>query len=323
MSKSLEVSERIYMLRTRRGETQTQFAAMVGVSQATVSDWESKTADVTPSCESYVCMGNIAPYPDCLWFWAQVGLDRDAMLLAAGKLLKESGQPSDSKMIAVPRLIGPRKTDADSEPIFEPADSVPIPGAVGYYVVEAAAYDPTHHGKAGAPSDRKPLFSENAGYEPINHPGDIIVLDTSSNDSLDLQPFWDQDVLLQTAPETLKIVPAPAPWPGLRIGRLCCVTVATGHQFEYNPWHATLRPPGSPPLHPPYEISAQQFHGGDFGRWIFARTMDKLRLKGGCEPHGYDRELVYARAKEELRLYKGNLILGRVLRVRPASKSSK
>jgi DNA-binding XRE family transcriptional regulator len=323
MGKSVEVSDRIYTLRTNRDETQAQFAAAVGVSQQAVSDWESKTAEAVPSCESYVRMGNIAPYPDCLWFWGQVGLDRDAMLLAAGKLLKESGQSSDSKMIAVPRLVGPRKTAAGSEPIFEPVDSVPIPGAVGYYVVEAAAYDPVHHMKAGAPSDRKPLYSENAGYEPINHPGDIVVLDTSSNDSVDLQPFWDQDVLLQTAPEAMKIV-AP-PWPGLRIGMLCCVTVATGDHVEYNPWYACLLPFGSAPLPSPYEISAQQLHGDEFGRWIIARTSDKLRLKQRFQPEAYDRELVYARAKEELRLHKGNLILGRVLRWfrSPAAKVKK
>jgi hypothetical protein len=129
-------------------------------------------------------------------------------------------------------------------------------------------------------------------------------------------------VLLQTMPEVMKIV-AP-PYPGLRIGRLSCVTVATGHEFEYNPWYAHLRPCGSPPLDFPYEISARQFHGGEFGRWFMARTTDKLRLKGGSEAHGYDRELVYARAKEELRLHKGNLILGRVLRYfRPLPKTGK
>lgn len=314
MGKSLEVSDRIYTLRTSRGETQAQFAAAVGVMQQTVSDWESKTADAMPSCESYVRMGNIAPYPDCLWFWGQVGLDRDAMLLAAGKLLKESGQLSDSRTIAVPRLIGPRKTDPNSEPIFEHADFVPIPGAVGYYVVEAAAYDPVHHMKVGAPSHRKPLYSENAGYEPINHAGDIILLDTSSNDSTDLQPFWGQDVLLQTMPESMKTAPAPCAFPGLRIGRLCCVSVGTGHHAEYNPWYAYLRPAGSPPLDSPYEISPQELHSSQFGQWIIARTSDKGRLKGGGGPDGYDRELVYARAKEELRLYKGNVILGRVLK---------
>jgi hypothetical protein len=247
------------------------------------------------------------------------------MLLAAGKLLKESGQPSDSKMIAVPRLIGPRKTDPDSPPIFEDANLVPIAGAVGYYVVEAAVYSVEDHIKDGGLRHRPPLYSENAGFEPINHPGDIIILDTSSNDSTDLQPFWEKDVLLQTTLEAMRSAPPPHPHPGLRIGRLCCVTVATGHQFEYNPWHAYLRPLGSPPLDSPYEISPQQFHGGDFGRWIMARTTDKLRLKGGAEPHGYDRELVYARAKEELRLYKGNLILGRVLKYfrPPAAKAKK
>jgi hypothetical protein len=46
-------------------------------------------------------------------------------------------------------------------------------------------------------------------------------------------------------------------------------------------------------------------------------------LKGGGGTDGYDRELVYARAKEELRLYKGNLILGRILKYfsPPAAKA--
>jgi transcriptional regulator with XRE-family HTH domain len=321
MGKSKEVSDRISALRSKRGETQAQFAELVGVKQQAVSDWESTTGDVSPSCESYMRLGNVAPYPDCLWFWQEAGLDRDAMLLAAGKLLKESGQPSDSKMIAVPRLVGPRKTDPDSVPIFEDASFVPIPGAVGYYVVEAAAYDPEHHMKAGAPSHSKPLYSENAGYEPINHPGDIIVLDTSSNDSTDLLPFWDEEVLLQTMPEVMKII-AP-PWPGLRIGRLCCVSAVSGTHVEYDPWYAHLRPYGSPVLVSPHKISSQELAGNQFGEWILARTADKGRLKGSFGSDGYDRELVYLRAKEELRLYKGNLILGRVLRIQPRSKTGK
>ncbi len=73
-----------------RFESQTQFAAAVGVTQQTVSDWESETVHAAPSCQSYVRLGNIAPYPDCLWFWDQAGFDPDAMLRAARKLLKES-----------------------------------------------------------------------------------------------------------------------------------------------------------------------------------------------------------------------------------------
>ncbi len=322
MGKSLEVSDRIAALRLKRGETQAQFAAAIGVTQQSISDWESKTGDASPSCESYVRMGNIAPYPDCLWFWQQVGLDRDAMLLAAAKVLKESGQFTEADGVAVRRLLGPRQIDSESKPIFIDAASVPIPGAVGYYLVEAAAYDSVLHVKAGSPSHRKPLYSENAGYEPIHQPGTVIILDTSSNDSIDLQPFWDKVVLLQTTLEATKIHFPPSP--GLRIGRLCCAYSGQGDPTEYVPWVALLRLPDSPPLKSPYAIPPSEVGESTFGEWMLARTTDKHRLRSEHRPGIYDAELVRERAKEEFRLRKGNTILGRVIKwFRPPHKDGK
>jgi transcriptional regulator with XRE-family HTH domain len=327
MGKQTEVSDRISALRSKRGETQAQFAEAVGVKQQAVSDWESTTNDVAPSCESYVRLGNIAPYPDCLWFWSQVGLDRDAMQLAAGKLLKESGQLPEADIIAVPRLIGSRKTDPAAKPISIDADRVPIPGAVGYWTVESTAYDPIHHQAAGSPEERRPTHDEGGGYPPIHIPGTVVILDTSSNDAADLQPFWDRAVLLQATREGHKMGAAgEAAFPGLRIGKLCCATVPPPvvGSHEYVPWYACLRPLDSAPLPSPFILSGRDLHNNIFGRWTVSMTTDKQRLKDKYQPGVFDASLVCERAREELRLYKGNIILGRVIKwYRPSQGDGK
>jgi transcriptional regulator with XRE-family HTH domain len=327
MAKSREVCDRISALRKKRGETQAQFATAIGVTQQSISDWESETGDAVPSCESYVQLANLAPYEDALWFLAQIGMNRDVMLSMAGKLLKESGQLPDADRIKVPRLVGPRKTDPAAKPIFIDADSVPVPGAVGYWTVESTAYDPIHHQAAGCPKDRRPTYDEGGGYPPIHVPGTIVILDTSSNDAADLQGFWDRVVLLQTTREGHKIGAAgEAAYPGLRIGKLCCATVPppVAGSREYVPWYACLRPLDSAPLASPFILSLRDLHTNIFGRWTISKTADKQRLKDKHQPENFDPSLVCERAKEELRLYKGNVILGRVIRwYRPSERDGK
>ena len=66
-------ADRIAALRKDLGLLQTQFAALCGVTQAAVSQWEIGYKQ--PSGASYIRMGNLANEADCLWFWERGGVD--------------------------------------------------------------------------------------------------------------------------------------------------------------------------------------------------------------------------------------------------------
>jgi transcriptional regulator with XRE-family HTH domain len=317
MAKPLDLSERIKSLRQKLGRSQAEMAELLGMTQPAISGYEAEGGDLVPSAEAYIKLGNIAPYPDSLWFWQQAGMDRDAMLSIAGKLLKESGQLAEEDRIAVPRLVGPRKTDREAKPISIDANLVPIPGAVGYWTVESTAYDPARHQAAGFPN-----YDEGGGYPPIHVPGTVVILDTSSNDATDLQAFWDRVVLLQTTMEGHKM---GGPFPGLRIGKLCCATVHPPlGSGEFVPWHPCLRPLDSAALASPFILSDTDLFQNTFGRWSVSMTTDKQRLKAEGQPDIFDARRVRERAKEELRLYKGNMVLGRVIKwYRPPQRGGK
>jgi transcriptional regulator with XRE-family HTH domain len=85
MAKPSEFPERIKILRVRQGMNQTELGKCLGVGQAAVSAWE--TGENTPSAESLVKMGNLASYPDCLFFYDQAGMDLKRVT-AVGDALK-------------------------------------------------------------------------------------------------------------------------------------------------------------------------------------------------------------------------------------------
>jgi transcriptional regulator with XRE-family HTH domain len=288
MGKSLDVSDRIATLRSKRGETQAQFAAAVGVTQQSVSDWESKTGDAVPSADSYARLGNLAPYPDCLWFWEQAGMSKDAMLSAASKRLKERGEVPESKMLAVPRFDVTTRTTDKSQSLLWDAARVPNPGAVAYWDVGG-------HLRA-------------AVQWPLNTK---ILLDTSANDAADLQAFYDRNVLVEARPVDRPTLDPLAPEVGLHLGRLT-ITRMGGAWHESNPWFAMLW--YDPHLIRPQWASEIAGRERALGRWTISMTTDKWRLQKMTD-YGlqFDGALVEARAREEVRLYPNCTILGRVL----------
>ena len=70
-------ADRIAALRKDMGLLQTQFAELLGVTQAAVSQWE--IGYKKPSGASYIRMGNLANEADCLWFWERGGVDMKRM----------------------------------------------------------------------------------------------------------------------------------------------------------------------------------------------------------------------------------------------------
>jgi DNA-binding XRE family transcriptional regulator len=65
--------QKIRALRKARSMNQAEFAEALHVTQQTVSAWENGQYD--PSAETFTRLGNLAEYPDCLWFYEQAGVN--------------------------------------------------------------------------------------------------------------------------------------------------------------------------------------------------------------------------------------------------------
>ena len=80
-----EWANRIVALRKQLGLLQTQFAELMQVTQAAISQWETGANE--PSAESYIRMANLADEINCLWFLEHIGVDisRIERLVAARK----------------------------------------------------------------------------------------------------------------------------------------------------------------------------------------------------------------------------------------------
>ena len=80
-----EWANRIIALRKELGLLQAQFAELLQVTQAAISQWESGVSE--PSAENYIRMANLADEMNCLWFLEHIGVDvsRVERLAAARK----------------------------------------------------------------------------------------------------------------------------------------------------------------------------------------------------------------------------------------------
>ena len=68
-----EWANRIIALRKELGLLQAQFAELLQVTQAAISQWESGVSE--PSAENYIRMANLADEMNCRWFLEHVGVD--------------------------------------------------------------------------------------------------------------------------------------------------------------------------------------------------------------------------------------------------------
>lgn len=101
MKRFSEIAERVKRLRTALGMTQVVFGELIRADPSRISEWEAGKRK--PTGENYMALGNLAPYPDSLWFWQQAGLDRNAMLSSAGGILEERARPGeDVETVRVP-----------------------------------------------------------------------------------------------------------------------------------------------------------------------------------------------------------------------------
>jgi transcriptional regulator with XRE-family HTH domain len=274
-------AERIKGLREKiPGQTQAEFAKNLGVTQPMISAWEA--GEDEPSTQAYLNLGNMAAYPDNVWFWQQAGLDPQAMFSSAERVLREL------------RIL------------VKPGDVMPLQRfrltAQGREEIEPRLLIPTEHVPNPLSTICLVLDETNAGF--AFSPGDIVVLDTMESGAKDLQPFWDQVILLEflQPPEERR----PGGWRDWRgkflLGRLRCEESDSGRYV------AVLGPVMKPET--PYS--------GDrlivIGRWTDeGPRSEKPRLR-------VDR-LSWAAPK--IRLFPGCRILGRVIAWFPAPPEKK
>lgn len=197
-----QTGAKIKELRDKLGLNQVQFAGKVGVTQPTISSWEAGDKDRAPSSEALMKLGNLAPYPDCIWFWSQAGMDGQAILSTAEKLLKErSAPPVEGEIFRVPciRRVG-QKEEQTGETFPFPLNSLLYPRWARCLVVD-----------------------ENSA-SPWVLSGGRVVFDTPEANSEDTLSFQDEIVAVDRDAEVSQARIGPEIWTGwqggLLIGRL-------------------------------------------------------------------------------------------------------
>jgi transcriptional regulator with XRE-family HTH domain len=188
------ISKQISKLRKVRGETQGEFAKALSVTQPMVSAWEAVKGEA-PSSGAYLRLGNLATYPENIWFWERAGIERQAMLSAFEMDLQERGTPPlIGEVIRIPRLSETLKGRESAGPAVPlPAEFIPNPGAtICLMVAEASA-------------------------TVVDMPRGMFLLDTSIEGVRDLSQLWGRVVMVRHGGHGEGI----EGWPeGLYVGRL-------------------------------------------------------------------------------------------------------
>lgn len=176
MNKGTEIGEKIRKIRKSRHETQAQFAKRAGVIQATVSAWERD--EDTPSPLHCMILALLASGPDREWFAARAGAKTTPVVRELRNIQEEqTGTAVEGELVRVAcELRTSRGSIWSDRFITLPAELL------------------------ASPTSTVCLVIDETGTTPMLFAGDIIVLDTSNNNSKDLRPFWDQVVLAERSP---------------------------------------------------------------------------------------------------------------------------
>jgi DNA-binding XRE family transcriptional regulator len=278
-----EFAKRIHRVRRGRGWSQVRFANELGVSQASVSAWESGK-DV-PSSASSLLLGLLTSGPDREWFWAKAG-----DYLEAGKAAFESAQrargapPLAGEIIRVPCFLQAKRGRKDTGRLLPlPTEFVPNSALTICLVVDEAAAN------AMLPA------------------GEFIVLDTSQANAEDLCSFWDQVVLAEF--QTRKQGgAAELAWPeGLVMGRLRCR--GRDHPDDYMDMVAELMPLNFQSVPP-----ARGLWLGDWHHEFDAPQKEQLDSPFGLlHDEQETKKRAEDQARKRLRLRPGCRILGHVI----------
>ncbi len=152
---------KIRSLRRRLGYSNQQgFAELLGVSQELVSAWER--GRIAPPAKTLIRLGNIAPFPENLWFFERAGLDRRTLISTASNFLEKQLSVDPGRDVVLPRMewSAEQAESAREDPleIRLPAGVLPHPGA-SYW-----------------------LRVQHDVLRPVFRRGDVLVIDASETD---------------------------------------------------------------------------------------------------------------------------------------------
>ena len=181
-------AEKIRRAMSQLGETQEAFAQHLGVSPATLSRWVNGKNEPTPAM--YVALGNLVGKPDRNYFFSRAGIEilgtseeatggRHLQSLRLGESdyqlvnrKKISGRlTSRGKIVGIPLLSVPLYADEKAPP-----ETVNLADARVEDVL-TASIDWCPH-----PDALLAMRVHGDSMVPIITPGDIVIVDTSSND---------------------------------------------------------------------------------------------------------------------------------------------
>jgi DNA-binding XRE family transcriptional regulator len=172
MKTDVEAGKKIKAL--RGSLTQAQFAASLQVAQPMISAWEAGR-ELPASADLWIKFGNIAPYPENLWFWGRAGVDPQLMLSTYEKTMIERSAPiAEGEIIRVPCFVKMEGKDVGwGDPIVVPRAFVPHPASTIFRYIDG------------------PLASPTVQFRTY------LLLDTFFNDSPTLLPFWNSTIAVE------------------------------------------------------------------------------------------------------------------------------
>jgi transcriptional regulator with XRE-family HTH domain len=192
-------------IRRIRGETfQAEFGKRLGVSQGAVSAWERDDKERLPSADIYFRLATLASLAeDQAFFLEKAGLSREIIASAANKLVKDRiMRPKGGDIV----LIQPFRENVQGSQEQVPAlrltaNLAPDPTSMRYAVVNedftgAEVFSAFPGNSEDNVSDS--LIADGPQTFPPLVMGDIILLDISRNDAIDLSLFWGKLLLVYT-----------------------------------------------------------------------------------------------------------------------------
>jgi transcriptional regulator with XRE-family HTH domain len=274
MKKSSESGKQIRELRDGLGLKQLEFAERLGVTQATISSWEAGDEDRAPSAEAYFRLAGLASYPKNLWFLKQAGIEAQAILSLADKILEErSAPPKPGEVVRIERFrVTPEGREETGQLVALPGEFIPNRDSTKCFILD---------GKSASF-----VFAD----------GDIVVVDASDVESRDLAltSFFDKIVLMEFNAERLhREMPYYRSPEGLFIGKLGLQKSGT---FS---WEARLAP-----LDERFKV-----HAVVVGEWRYDYRDDSNPPRY----RGQDLDRAEKLVPEEIRLYPACRIVGAVV----------
>ncbi len=218
--KKSEIAEQIDGLMKAKSLGQAGLAHEIDVSPSRISEWLAGKR--SPSSDALWKLGKLAPSPQNLWFWERAGLTRDAILSAAAKIEREQARDVASEIAAGNAVsIAPLAefNDGSMSDLVLPRRCVANAASVRYLAVNegfafGAIWKPyLRDSRAGRIDGLSKDIEEMArqvaiemanSREPIPpfELGDVLLVDVSKSDSVDLMPFWGETILFGTGLRT-------------------------------------------------------------------------------------------------------------------------